>query len=401
VEHALEIGAGLLCPDLALHVDETLGLLGIVWRWFGLAWHRGSIYQPAYSSNNGNSSWRGSPLDGRDRLRLWRASERRLARPSATRRRIGQALALHTEERAISPFQIINSESDSIVVSEIELGGVTVQMSLGDVEITAVDSALQDREIIFGSVGVPEIGADVFLGAVVHRAVAGELPTDGPVNRAFIGHQIAGAIYIRDHDRSESLCGYVRDVEAADPAIALDQRQHCGLRRDLAFAVCGLATDESLVALDNLICAAERAGIGDAKLSHGLADAMSEEPRGLQAALEGALELAGADALLRRAEQIDRLEPHPHRDVAGLEHGADLDGEGLATGVTLAEAETVSLAPQPTDLFAGRAAVRTDWAIGPQSRFDVFVSGFFAVKLVAARNVVGEVEVPASVRVGS
>jgi hypothetical protein len=91
--------------------------------------------------------------------------------------------------------------------------------------------------------------------------------------------------------------------------------------------------------------------------------------------------LAGADALLRRAKQVDSLEPHAHGNVAGLEHGADLDGKGLATGITLAEAETVSLAPQPTDLFAGRAAVRTDWAIGPQSRFDVFVSGFFAMEM--------------------
>ena len=101
-----------------------------------------------HSSNSGNSSWRGSPFDGRDRLRLWRASESRLARPSATSRRIGQALALHAEERAIGPFQIINSGSDSIVVPEIELGGVTVQMSLGDVEIAAVDPALEDRVLV-------------------------------------------------------------------------------------------------------------------------------------------------------------------------------------------------------------------------------------------------------------
>src|SRR4029077_3559699 len=115
----------------------------------------------------------------------------------------------------------------------------------------------------------------------------------------------------------------------------------CGLRRDLAFAVCGLATDESLIALDNPICAAERARIRDAKLSHGLANAVPEEPCSLQAALEGALKLPGADALLRGAKQVDSLEPHPHRDVAGFEHGADLDGEGLAASVTLAKTDPV------------------------------------------------------------
>jgi hypothetical protein len=325
-------------------------------------------------------SWRSSLVVDRGRLRC-RPLEGRLPRDPATRRCIGQALALDAEERAISPFQIINTQSDSVVVSESEFGGVTVQMSLRDVEIAAVDPALEDREVTFGGIGMPEVRPDVFLGAVVHRAVACEQPTDGPVNRAFIGHQIAGAIYIRGHDRPESLCGYVRDMEAADSAIPLDQRQHCGLRRDLAFAVSGLATDESLVALDNLICAAERTGAGDAEFSHGLADAMPEEPRGFQAALEGALELAGADPLFRGTEQIDRLEPNPHWNVAGLEHGADLDGERLAAGVTLTETDAIGLAPQPTDLLAGRAAMRAHPTVRPQPSFDVFVSGFFAMEM--------------------
>src|SRR5437868_14943453 len=44
-EHALEIGAWLLCADLAGHVDEALRLRRIVGRWFRFAWHRGSIYR--------------------------------------------------------------------------------------------------------------------------------------------------------------------------------------------------------------------------------------------------------------------------------------------------------------------------------------------------------------------
>jgi hypothetical protein len=39
-EYALEILAGLLSADFACHIDEALGLLGIVGLWLGLAWHR-------------------------------------------------------------------------------------------------------------------------------------------------------------------------------------------------------------------------------------------------------------------------------------------------------------------------------------------------------------------------
>ena len=49
------------------------------------------------------------------------------------------------------------------------------------------------------------------------------------------------------------------------------------------------------------------------KVGHGLPDAMPEEPCGFQPALQGSLKLAGADALLRRTEQVDGLEPRPHR----------------------------------------------------------------------------------------
>jgi hypothetical protein len=48
-------------------------------------------------------------------------------------------------------------------------------MGFGDVMVDAVDPALEDREIVLDRVGVPEIGADVFLGAVVDRAAPGEL----------------------------------------------------------------------------------------------------------------------------------------------------------------------------------------------------------------------------------
>jgi hypothetical protein len=72
-----------------------------------------------------------------------RPSERRLAHESATRRRIGQALALDAEERTISSLQIVNPESDPIVVPEVELRSVPMQVRFGDVEIAAVNPAFR------------------------------------------------------------------------------------------------------------------------------------------------------------------------------------------------------------------------------------------------------------------
>ena len=119
---------------------------------------------------------------------------------------------------------------------------------------------------------------------------------------------------------------------------------------------------------------------------HGLADAMPEKPRGFQAAVEGPPKLAGADALLRRGQQVDRLEPYPHRDVAHLEDRSDLDVERLAAGIALVEADPRGLALQPADMFLRRAAMRARRTIGPDPRLDVGVGGFFAMEMSGGKE---------------
>src|SRR5690242_6068721 len=78
--------------------------------------------------SNGNSSWRGSAGGDRNRRRLGRFLERQLARPSATRRRIGKPLALSAFEGAIGPLQIVDLKRDPVIEHEITLGCVSVQM---------------------------------------------------------------------------------------------------------------------------------------------------------------------------------------------------------------------------------------------------------------------------------
>jgi hypothetical protein len=58
------------------------------------------------------------------------------------------------------------------------------------------------------------------------------------------------------------------------------------------------------------------------------------------------------------------------------------DSVDCAATVTLNNnQESAGLAPQPTDLLAGRAAMRANRPIRPEPRFDIRVSCFFAMKL--------------------
>src|SRR5215469_14148346 len=56
----------------------------------------------------------------------------------STSRSIGQPLADDGADRALSTLYIIDPESDSVAVAEIEFGKVAMQMGLADVEIAAV-----------------------------------------------------------------------------------------------------------------------------------------------------------------------------------------------------------------------------------------------------------------------
>src|SRR5205085_7980728 len=102
---------------------------------------------------------------------------------------------------------------------------------------------------------------------------------------------------------------------------------------------------------------------------HDLANAMGQEPCGFHAALESALDLPGAHSLLAGADQLDRLQPQPQREVAILENRADPHGKGLATGVALAKPGAARLALKPADpIRVNVAAMRANRPVRPQFR---------------------------------
>ena len=109
-----------------------------------------------------------------------------------------------------------------MIIDEVAFGSVTMQMQFAHVKMAAIHGSLQDAEIIFDRVGVPEIRTDVFLGAVVDGAMTTKLRTNRPVDRSIVSHQIGGLIDVRDDDRLQGLRGHVGNVEAADFAATLD-----------------------------------------------------------------------------------------------------------------------------------------------------------------------------------
>jgi hypothetical protein len=248
-----------------------------------------------------------------------------------------------------------------MVIAEIELGGVTVQMGFGNVMVDADNSAFQDREIIFDGIGMPEMGADVFLGTVVDGAMPAKFVADAWVNQALIRHQVGSAVDLGDNDRAQRGSADMRDMEGANRAVALNKRQHGGLGRNLVFAIARLAADVGLVDFDDLVLTAESAG--QLAFAHCLANAVHHEPGGLIAAAHHALHLERRHALLAAVEQIDRHAPLVQRDFGALADGVDRDGELLAAIIALKQAGPMRFAVQSRDRHC--TAMRAERTIGP------------------------------------
>src|SRR5262249_34295837 len=132
------------------------------------------------------------------------------------------------------------------------------------------------------------------------------------------------------------------------------------------------------VSLDRMTSAAKWR---EANCLHGFANAMTDEPAGLERAAARARKLVGADPLLRRRKQEHRLQPKPHRHVRGLEHGADLHGKGLAALVALVRADAGALAAHLGDAIHA-AAMRADWAFRPHTGLYPVVGGLLVLKVL-------------------
>src|SRR5581483_11559490 len=95
---------------------------------------------------------------------------------------------------------------------------------------------------------------------------------------------------------------------------------------------------------------------------------------------QGPVKLVRTDPLLRSGNEIHRLKPNVHGNVAGLEDGPDLDGEGLPALVALVRADSGGLAAHLANAIEA-AAMRADGAVRPNARLNVGIVCLFAVEV--------------------
>jgi hypothetical protein len=136
-----------------------------------------------------------------------------------------------------------------------------------------------------------------------------------------------------------------------------------------------LLADERLVGRHDLVGATQRR---QGTVAHRLADAVRHEPRGLVRHAQRPHELVAADPPLAAAQQVRGLQPLVQRDVAGLEHRADRDGELALAGPAAAQALSAALHHRDPVLAAATRAHRT---MRPQDRFQLRECGGLVVEI--------------------
>src|SRR5271166_5731259 len=259
--------------------------------------------------------------------------------------------------------------------------------------MTAVNPTLQEREEAFDRVGVRfgavcQLARPFFL-AVVHGVVAGKPATDAAVGAQLVGHQSALGVCRTEHDAAQRRSGDVLDLLRPHPATTLDQgddRHAIGTRAlplpaefgmqhpgRAVFRVDGI----SFVRLDNLSFAAEWTRTAFVQCEP---DAVHKEPCLFQAAPKSALYLARRDALLARANQVDRLKPNVQWDMARFENRPHPHRKRLAASPALPKTRARALTLQP-GRFADCATVWANRTIGPQPAFDIGDCGFFVPEM--------------------
>lgn len=265
--------------------------------------------------------------------------------------------------------------------------------------IGADDAALKDREEVFSGVGVLEAAErDIFLGAVVHDAVAVKLAAKAGVDGGFVGHKVSRAVNVGDNQAAQMLGIDVGDMERAGFAVALDQRHNRLLGGGLAGgAVLGLAADIGFIGFDNGVGTAAKGSVA-VRFVHSLADAVAEEPSGLVGDADHAAHLHRAHALLGSGHDMGSQKPLVQGNVRALHDAAGADGE-LVAAIVAEEHASLRIAFHLADAI--RATVRAGRTVRPTRGFqmrqrlrfvvkdgvgDIDVHGFFPVEALIRQS---------------
>lgn len=150
-----------------------------------------------------------------------------------------------------------------------------------------------------------------------------------------------------------------------------------------SFAFASLVSYVHFIGFDGFTFAAKLPGISGRAESR--TNAVCHKPRALECDPHGPVKLVRADAFLGRANQMDRGQPVPHSDMAGLENRPDLDRKRLPAGVALVETGAVAFAFECARAVYD-ATVRAYATIGPKSRLDIGIGGGFVVEMGGSKD---------------
>src|SRR5580704_1037764 len=116
-----------------------------------------------------------------------------------------------------------------MAVAEIKLTQITMQVGFADVLVDTVNTALENREEAFDSVGSDDpiaLAAHVFVSGMFDGSVRREVPADAGELAAFIGHEVTFRRSVAVQNRVDGFAANGRHVEGPRGAVALDQRQN-------------------------------------------------------------------------------------------------------------------------------------------------------------------------------
>ena len=195
------------------------------------------------------------------------------------------------------------------------------------------DRTLKQAECAFDAVRV-NVAAHVFASrrdstvSCVVFAVA-----DAPIRGQFVGHDaLADSAHVRPDETVERFAVRPCPVRHANLAVTLNAPQHHRLCCSRPAAPLPRRACRRCRFRRTSMVPRQRFGI---RVSHGLADAVAEIPRGLVRHAQHPLHLVCAHTLLRFAHQEDRHEPLRQRQVRVVEDGARRDREAVAACIAV------------------------------------------------------------------
>lgn len=307
---------------------------------------------------------------------------------------IREALTLCAFDRNRFALHVIDAQLGAGIHAEIKFVRVTLEMLGVDVLINADDAALEDGKEAFQRVRVNIATRPFKLGMI-----------DGFVNspnrvlehRRAIADQSAIPVQVLVQARTDAA---MVKHNRADIAAAFYKAQNLHIRPatfGMAARLCR-TTNLHIVDFYGLTLTADRAGFVGV---HHFADAMAKVPRGFHAAAKHPLKLAGRNAFLGCAKQMDRLQPHPQGKVAILKNRTLAHGKGRTTArVTLAQADLHDAfgvlfgrlgahVCKSADLVAERSAMRANGTFRPKLGLDVIEGGLLAKEPGIGKDGVG------------